>query len=516
MGTTLTYGQLDQLSARFARWLQDEGFNKGDRLAIILPNILQYPVILAGALRAGLTIVNINPLLTPSELEYQLVDSGSGIVVILENFAHKLEPIIGRTAVRRTCVTALGDFLAFRRRMLVNFAIKHLRKQVPAWSISSTISLRAVLRAPGARPAVVAVGLDDVAFLQYTGGTTGVPKGAALTHGNVGANVVQSMAWVASALARPEMLVTAIPLYHIFALECSLFFMRLGWSNLLIVNPRDLQSFVAEISRYPIALMTGVNTLFKGLLNTPEFSRVDFRHLKMTLGGGMAVEPAIADRWREVTGNVVTQAWGLTECSPAVCINPPGAEFNGSVGLPIPSTEVSVRDEEGTEVKDGELGELCVRGPQVMRSYWNRPAETAATFFPDRWLRTGDIGRLDSDGFVFIEDRKKDLINVSGFKVYPSEVEAVAVTHPQIAEAAAVGCYDDHSGEIVVLYVVPKAAALDPKDVIDHCRHALAPYKVPRQVIIRAELPKSNIGKVLRRCLREAREAPRARGGQRN
>jgi long-chain acyl-CoA synthetase len=531
MGRSLTYGELDDLSRAFGAWLQKKGgLTRGDRLAIMLPNVLQYPIAMFGALRAGLAVVNTNPLYTARELEHQLRDSGASAIVILENFAHVLQEVLPRTQLRWVLVTAVGDWLGFPKSWIVNYVVRHRRKQVPQWEIDGALDFRSVVIA-GRRLRLepVELGRDDIAFLQYTGGTTGVAKGAVLTHGNIGANVVQAEAWIKPFLLRgaetgtepgtaagsvkrgpgratpaSEILITPIPLYHIFALTANcMLFLRLGWQNVLITNPRDFRGFVAELRRYRFAYISGVNTLFNALLNTPGFSDLDFRPLRITLGGGMAVQASVAARWKAVTGRPLTQAWGLTETSPGVCINPCDTDFNGSIGLPIPSTDVSIREDAGRELGIGESGEICVRGPQVMREYWNRPDETAQVMLPDDWLRTGDIGRMDERGFVYIEDRKKDMILVSGFNVYPNEVEEVASAHPGVLEVAAVSQPDERSGEVVALFAVKKDPALSERDLIDFCRKSLTSYKVPKHVYFRTELPKTNVGKILRRALRE-------------
>jgi long-chain acyl-CoA synthetase len=505
MGTQLTYRQLDELSKAFAAWLQYEGFRKGDRIAIMLPNTLQYPVALFGALRAGLTVVNTNPLYTAPELEYQLVDSGATAILIIENFAHVLQQVITRTKVRRVLVTAVGDFLRFPKSLVVNYVVRHVRKQVPAWNIPQTIDFKQVIAAGRKLPlAAVDVAAEDLAFLQYTGGTTGVAKGAMLSHGNISTNVLQSSAWIGAAFDQPGVLLTAIPLYHIFALSGNcMMFARLGWTNLLIINPRDLPAMLGEMKRHPCNYISGVNTLFNAMLHTPGFGEIDFSGLRVTLGGGMAVQAAVAERWKRATGCTLTQAWGLTETSPAACINPNDLDFNGSIGLPISSTEIAIKDDAGEDLDVDQIGEICVRGPQVMKGYWNRPDETAKVMLPDGWLRTGDVGRMDHKGFVYIEDRKKDMILVSGFNVYPNEVEAAVVTHPGVLEAAAVAQADEHSGEVVALFVVRKDSALTEADVIAHARKSLAGYKVPKHVHFRSELPKTNVGKILRKALRE-------------
>jgi long-chain acyl-CoA synthetase len=506
MGATLTYRQVDRLSRAFGAWLQRAGFRKGDRIAIMLPNTLQYPIALFGALRAGLIVVNTNPLYTAPELEHQLSDSGASAIVVLENFAHVLEKVLPRTGVKRVLVTGVGDYQPFPKSLIVNYVVRHKRKQVPAWHIAEAQSFKRAVKAGLGLPlAPVDVGPDDLAFLQYTGGTTGVAKGAMLSHGNVAVNVLQAHAWLGDTYhGIPGTLLTAIPLYHIFALSANcLLFARLGWRNLLIINPRDLKALIADMQRYPCNFITGVNTLFNAMLHAPGFDKIDFSKLGITLGGGMAVQAAVAQRWKEVTGHVLTQAWGLTETSPAACINPASEDFNGSIGLPISSTEVAIKDDAGNDLELGKIGEICVRGPQVMRGYWNRPDETAKVMLPEGWLRTGDLGHMDERGFVYIEDRKKDMILVSGFNVYPNEVEAALAAHPGIREVAAVAQPDEHSGEVVALFVVRKDPALSEKDVIDFSRQSLAGYKVPRHVYFRDELPKSNVGKILRKTLRD-------------
>lgn len=504
-GVTLTYRQLDDLSRAFAAWLQASGLTKGDRIAIMLPNCLQYPVVLFGALRAGLVVVNTNPLYTAREVQHQLEDSGALAVVVLENFAHVVQETDACSQLKRVLVTAVGDLLPAPKSWLVNYVVRHRRKQVPAWHIPQSMRLRDALRAGRSlqwRPETL--NGADLAFLQYTGGTTGVAKGAMLTHGNLCANLLQALAWIDKSFSgEPGTLITAIPLYHVFALTANcLLFAYLGWRNVLIINARDFPALVSEMKRHPFEFFSGVNTLFNALLHTQGFSEVDFSHLKITLGGGMAVQAAVAQRWKDITGTVLTQAWGLTETSPAVAINPVGADFNGSVGLPIPSTEVVIKDEAGNDLPIGESGEVCVRGPQVMRGYWDRPEETGEVLLPDGWLRTGDIGYMDQKGYVYLKDRKKDMILVSGFNVYPNEVEDVAVTHPGILEAAAIAQPDEHSGEVVALFVVLQDTTITEKDIIQYCRKSLASYKVPRHVYIRSELPKSNVGKILRRELR--------------
>jgi long-chain acyl-CoA synthetase len=508
MDTELTYRQIDELSRTFAAWLQRAGFAKGDRFAIMLPNTLQYPIALFGALRAGLIVVNTNPLYTAPELEHQLSDSGATGILVLENFAHIVEKVLPRTLLKHVLVTAAGDFLRLPKSLIVNYVVRRVRKQVPAWNIPRAVPFKAAVAEGRKLPlAAVEVGPQDLAFLQYTGGTTGVAKGAMLSHGNVATNVLQAEAWLGTRLrefTNGGVVITAIPLYHIFALQANcLLFARLGWKNVLIINPRDLTALVRDMTKYPPNYITGVNTLFNALLHAPGFERIDFSHLKATLGGGMAVQAAVAERWKQATGHPLTQAWGLTETSPAACINPPDLDFNGSIGLPISSTEVAIKDDAGNDLAFGEIGELCVRGPQVMRGYWKRPDETEKVMLPGGWLRTGDVGHMDERGFVYIEDRKKDMILVSGFNVYPNEVEAAASDCPGILEAAAVAQPDQRSGEVVALFVVRKDPAVSERDIIDYCRKSLAGYKVPKHVYFRNELPKSNVGKILRKALRQ-------------
>jgi long-chain acyl-CoA synthetase len=510
MDRTLTYGELDRLSRQFAAYLQKvAGLKKGDRIAIMLPNVLQYPVAIAGAFRAGLTIVNTNPLYTPRELEHQLKDSGARAIVILESFAHTLDEVRASTGVETVIVTGIGDLLGFPKSAIVNFVLRHVRKQVPEYSLPGAVRFNEAL-SKGKYENLEPVTLDheDIAFLQYTGGTTGVSKGAVLTHRNMVSNVMQSEAWMGPSLREASgqmVLITALPLYHIFSLTANcLLFMNLGAHNVLIANPRDFPGFVKELSKYRYTFFSGVNTLFNALLNTPGFDKLDFSALKVSLGGGMAVQRAVAERWKQVTGNTLTQAWGLTETSPAACINRfDEAEFTGSIGLPISSTVVTIRDDDGNVLPVRQSGEICVEGPQVMRGYWNRPDETEKVMIDGRILRTGDIGYMDENGYVFIEDRKKDMILVSGFNVYPNEVEGVAVTHPGVLEVAAVAQPDERAGEVVALFAVKKDPSLTDAELIDHCRKALTGYKVPKRVYFRDELPKTNVGKILRRELKD-------------
>src|ERR1700720_3730582 len=507
MGATLSYVQLDELSRAFAAWLQQRaGLSKGDRGALMMPNILQYPIALFGVLRAGMVVVNTNPLYTARELEHQLKDSGAKVIVIVENFVHVLQQVLPRTDLKKVLVTRIGDLLGVPRGFIVNFVLKHVRKQIPDWKMPGASTFKGALGGGlGLKLEPVPLGPEDIAFLQYTGGTTGVAKAAVLTHRNMVANVLQASAWVTPSLKANEarIVVTALPLYHIFALTTNcLAFLALGARNVLITNPRDFKSFVAELKKYKFNFISGVNTLFNALLHTPGFETVDFSALRVTFAGGMALQGVVAARWKQVTGCVVTQGWGLTETSPVATANPIGADFNGSIGLPIPSTDVSIRDDEGKEVAADAVGEICVFGPQVMRGYWNRPEETEKVMFGD-WLRTGDIGRINAAGFVYIEDRKKDMILVSGFNVYPNEIESVAAEHPGVLEVAAVAQPDEKSGEVVALFVVKKDPNLTAEVLIAYCRTELTGYKVPRHVYFRSELPKTNVGKILRRALRD-------------
>lgn len=505
MGQRLSYAELDRLSAGFAAWLQRRGLRKGDRIAIMLPNILQYPVVMFGALRAGLTIVNTNPLYTATELEHQLRDSGAAALVVLENFAAVAQLAIPGTSVRHVIVTAVGDLLDFPKGAVVNFVLRYVQRKVPAWRLPGSYSLAELLKTAPDTPEPVEVGHEDIAYLQYTGGTTGVAKGAMLTHGNMVANILQCRAWFRQVEIDNTTYVCALPLYHIFSLTANcLLFSSIGGNGLLIANPRDFHGFVKELRHNPPMFFMGVNTLFNALMNTPGFAAVNFSRLVATVGGGMAMQRAVAERWEQVTGCVVTQGWGLTEASPAGCVNPlVGVKFTGAIGLPLPSTELTIRDDDGAELPIGESGEICLRGPQVMRGYWQRPDETAKVMLPDGWLRTGDIGRIDQLGYVFIEDRKKDMIIVSGFKVFPNEVEDVVAQLPGIAEVAAVAEPDERSGEVVALYVVKKDPALTAEDIIAQCHKNLTGYKIPRHIYFRSELPKTNVGKILRRALRE-------------
>ncbi|MEO8670855.1 MAG: AMP-binding protein [Tahibacter sp.] len=507
LGKVLSYDEVDRLSGQFAAFLLDLGLKKGDRVALMMPNVLQYPIAIFGVLRAGMTVVNTNPMYTGRELKHQLTDAGVAAIVVLDNFASVLAEIVAETPCKHVITTGIGDLLSFPKSLITNFVIKYVKKMVPPFRIEGTIRFRDAL-ARGARltPPKVALTHDDIAFLQYTGGTTGVAKGAMLTHGNLVANMQQSSAWIGVNVHwGEEIIVTALPLYHIFALTANcLVFMKFGGMNHLITNPRDMPGFVKTLSEIPFTALTGVNTLFNGLLNTPGFEKINFSTLRLTLGGGMAVQRAVAERWKKVTGVTLSEAYGLTETSPAACINPLDLpEYNGSIGLPISSTDVSIQDDNGTQLGIGEIGELCVRGPQVMKGYWQRAEETAKVLTPEGWLHTGDIAKMDTQGYVYIVDRKKDMILVSGFNVYPNEIEDVVATHPGVLEVAAIGVPDEKSGEAVKIVVVKKDPKLTAEDLRAHCKLNLTGYKLPRYIEFRDSLPKSNVGKILRRELRD-------------
>jgi long-chain acyl-CoA synthetase len=506
MGQSITFADLNAASAAFGAFLQGRGLKKGARVALMLPNVLQYPVCLFGVLRAGYTVVNTNPLYTPRELEHQLSDSGAEMLVVVENFAHTVQEVVVRTPVKQIVVTSIGGMLGWKGP-LVDFMLRHVKKMIPEWSLPGSITLTAAL-AEGRRRKLehVPITHDDIAFLQYTGGTTGVAKGAMLLHRNIVANLLQSSAWVKPFLGvERHVIVTPLPLYHIFSLTANcLVFMTLGAENVLITNPRDIPGFVKEMRRHRFTAFTGVNTLFNALLNNPGFAKLDFSSLRLTLGGGMAVQKAVAERWKQVTGVPLIEAYGLTETSPAATINPLDLpEYNGAIGLPIPSTDVVLRDDAGHDVAIGQPGEICIRGPQVMAGYWQHPDETAKVLDADGWLATGDVGVMDDRGFVRIVDRKKDMILVSGFNVYPNEIEAVVVMHPGVLECAAIGVPDAKSGEAVKLFVVRRDPELTAETLLAHCRVHLTGYKSPREVEFRTELPKSNVGKILRRELRD-------------
>jgi len=506
MGKAISFAELDELSRSFGAFLLGRGLKKGSRVALMMPNILQYPVCVFGTLRAGCTVVNTNPLYTARELEHQLTDSGAEMIVVVENFARTLAEVLPKTQVKQVIVTSIGEMLGLKG-LLVDVVLRRVKKMIPPWNIPGAIRLSEAL-AEGNRAALehVPLGHGDIAFLQYTGGTTGVAKGAMLLHRNIVANLLQAGAWVKPFIgAEQHVIITPLPLYHIFSLTANcLTFMTLGAENVLIPNPRDIEGFVKELGRHRFTAITGVNTLFNALLNNEQFGKLDFSSLQLTLGGGMAVQEAVAQRWKQVTGKPLIEAYGLTETSPAATINPLNLpEYNGSIGLPVPSTDIVLRDDAGREVALGHPGELCIRGPQVMAGYWQRPDETAKVIDNEGWLATGDIATMDEHGFVRIVDRKKDMILVSGFNVYPNEIEAVVVMQPGVLECAAIGVPDSKSGEAVKLFVVKKDTALTAESLLAHCRAHLTGYKCPREVEFRSELPKSNVGKILRRELRD-------------
>ena len=509
LGKTLTYAQIDQLSGQFAAYLLGElKLKKGDRVAIMLPNCLQYPIATFGVLRAGLTVVNTNPMYTARELRHQLADSGASAILVLDNFAHTVQEVLADTQIKHVITTGLGDLLAFPKGAIVNFVLKHVKKMVPSYDIAGSVRFNDTLKQGSALTLPnVEISSQDIAFLQYTGGTTGVSKGAMLTHRNLVANMQQSAAWIGTNVKYgQEVIITALPLYHIFALTANgLVFMKFGGLNHLITNPRDMPAFVKELKSVPFTAITGVNTLFNGLLNTPGFDQIDFSRLHLTLGGGMAVQRSVAERWKKATGNTLVEAYGLTETSPAACINPMDlAEYNGSIGLPISSTDACVKDEAGHAMATGDVGELCIKGPQVMKGYWKRPEDTAQVMDSEGWLHTGDMARMDEKGFFTIVDRKKDMILVSGFNVYPNEIEDVIAMMPGVLEVAAVGVPDEKSGEAVKVVIVKKDPSLTAEQVKAHARENLTGYKHPKVVEFRSELPKTNVGKILRRELRDA------------
>ncbi|UII65912.1 long-chain fatty acid--CoA ligase [Xanthomonas translucens] len=509
-GKTLTYREAGELARHFAAYLLGElQLKKGDRVALMMPNCLQYPIATFGVLLAGMTVVNVNPLYTPRELRHQLVDSGASAIVVIDNFGKTVQDVLADTQLKQVITTGLGDMLGFPKGPLVNFVLKYVKKLVPDYDIPNAVRFGDTLTL-GRLHTLPQLDIkpDDIAFLQYTGGTTGVAKGAMLTHRNLVANMLQAGAWIAATgklEEGKEVIITALPLYHIFALTANgLVFMKLGGLNHLISNPRDMPGFVKELQKTRFTAFTGVNTLFNGLLNTPGFDKVDFSTLKFTLGGGMAVQRAVAERWKQVTGVTLVEAYGLTETSPAACINPLTLQdYNGAIGLPIPSTDACVKDDQGQILAPGEVGELCIQGPQVMKGYWRRPEETAGAIDADGWLHTGDMARMDPQGFFYIVDRKKDMILVSGFNVYPNEVEDVIAMMPGVLEVAAVGVPDEKSGEVVKVVIVKKDPNLTAEDVKAHARANLTGYKHPRIVEFRKELPKTNVGKILRRELRD-------------
>lgn len=507
MGKTLTFAELEKLSAKVAGWLQAQGLKKGDRVAIMMPNILQYPVVVSGILRAGMVVVNVNPLYTPRELEHQLNDSCANAIFVLENFATTVSAVVARTSVKKVVVASMGDLMGLKGH-IVNFVVRRVKKLVPAWSIPGHVPFKSVISA-GKTLTPVDISASDIAFLQYTGGTTGVSKGATLLHSNLLANVTQNVMWMKPAETRkafPDQLiyVCALPLYHIFALTVNMFMaLEQGGLNILIANPRDIPGFVKEISRYRFNVLPGLNTLFNALANNEDFKKLDFSSLMLTLGGGMAVQRPVADLWQKVTGCFIAEGYGLSETSPVATTNrADGAEYTGTIGLPVPSTDIDIRDDDGNTLPMGEAGEICIRGPQVMAGYWNRPEETAKVMTADGFFRSGDIGIMQPDGYVKIVDRKKDMILVSGFNVYPNEIEEFVVTLPGVLECAAIGVPDPHSGETVKLFIVKKDPNLTEADVKAHCAQGLTNYKRPRYIEFRDSLPKSNVGKILRKELR--------------
>ncbi|MBB1440717.1 long-chain-fatty-acid--CoA ligase FadD [Shewanella sp. SG41-4] len=508
MGATMTYRKLEERSRAFAAYLQNElHLNKGDRVAIMMPNLLQYPIALFGILRAGMVVVNVNPLYTPRELKHQLVDSGARAIVVVSNFANTLEEIVDQTPVESVIITNLGDQLSAPKRTLVNFVVKYIKRLVPKYHLPHALSFRDAL-SKGRRLQYIKANIssEDLAFLQYTGGTTGVSKGAMLSHKNVVSNVLQANGAYSPALDDgTEFVVTALPLYHIFALTVNcLLFLHKGSKNLLITNPRDIPAFVGELKKYPFTALTGVNTLFNALVNNEEFTQLDFSGLKLSIGGGMAVQRAVADKWQNITKTRLLEGYGLTEASPLVTCCPYNLSgYNGSIGFPAPSTDIQIRDDDGKVLAQGETGELYAKGPQVMQGYWQRPEETANVIDKNGWLATGDIGYMDEKGLFYIVDRKKDMILVSGFNVFPNEIEEVVAMHPKVIEVAAVGVPNDASGELVKIFVVAKDKSLTEEELIKHCRHYLTGYKVPKLVEFRDELPKTNVGKILRRQLRD-------------
>lgn len=508
MGKTLTFSELNRKAESFAAFLQGElKMKKGDRIALQMPNLLQYPVALFGAIKAGLVIVNTNPLYTEREMKHQFNDSGATAVVILANFAHNLQQIVQETKIQHVIVTEIGDLLGFPKSLVVNAVVKHVKKMVPEFSLPDAISFNDAL-SRGARLTCtrVPMELDEVAFLQYTGGTTGVAKGAMLTHRNVVANMEQIRCWMLPLLKEgEEVAVCALPLYHIFAFTVNaLALAKYGSHNILITNPRDIPAFIKDLQKYPITVCTGVNTLFNALMNHPDFSKINFSTWKIAVAGAMALQKSVATRWKETTGSVIVEGYGLTETSPVACCNPiDGTDRTGTIGLPLPSTLVKMIDDSGQEVPIGESGEICIKGPQVMKGYWQRPDETAKVMTADGWFKSGDIGIMDADGFSRIVDRKKDMILVSGFNVYPNEVEDVIASHPAVLECAAIGIPDQHSGEVVKIFVVKKDPSVTAEQLIEYARKSLAGYKVPKAVEFRNELPKTNVGKILRRALRD-------------
>ncbi|MCC5946673.1 MAG: AMP-binding protein [Bernardetiaceae bacterium] len=516
MDSKLSYAEIDEQSKRFAAYLQNHtNLRQGDRIAIQMPNVSQYPIVMFGALRAGLTVVNTNPLYTPREMEHQFNDAGVKAIVIMANFADKLQKVLPNTDIEHVIISEIGDAMPFFKRTLVNFVVKNIKKMVPDYHIPAALPLRvAMYKGKNANFTPVKVEKTDIAFIQYTGGTTGVAKGGILTHENIIANVVQMQAWMSQVLEKgKEIIITPLPMYHIFSLTVNVFlFASVGGTNVLIANPRDIPAFLKDMGKYPFTVLTGVNTLFNAMLNHEDFAKVDFSHLKITIGGAMAIQSIVAERWKKATGCALTEGYGLTECSPVVACNPlDGREQIGTIGLPMPSTEIKLVDEEGNEVKDYEPGELWVRGPQRMQGYWQRPDETAKTITEDGWLKTGDIAVVQPDGFFKIVDRKKDMIIVSGFNVYPNEVEDVMAMHEKVLEVAAIGVPDEKSTEAVKIFVVKKDPSLTVEELKAFAKENLTGYKVPKHYEFKDELPKSNVGKILRRMLKDAEQEAQAK-----
>jgi len=513
MDKSITYRDLDEMSLALAAYLQSKGLAKGARVALMMPNVLQYPIATAAVLRAGYAVVNVNPLYTPRELEHQLKDSGAEAIVVLENFAHTVQQVLGRTAVKHVIIGSMGEMLGLKG-VIVNLVVRKVKKMVPAYSLPGAVSFNEAVTAGRAvkfnKPNISP---DDVAFLQYTGGTTGVSKGATLLHRNIVANVLQNDAWLQPALVAPPhvdqlFVVCALPLYHIFALTaCYLLAVRAGGVNLLIPNPRDIPGFIKELQKYQVNSFPAVNTLYNGLMHHPDFRKIDFSKLKISNGGGMAVQRPVAEQWKQITGCSIAEGYGLSETSPTLTCNPATAgEFNGSIGIPVPSTYISIRDDDGNELPFGGAGEICAKGPQVMAGYWNRPDETAKVMTADGYFRTGDVGVMSPDGYIRIVDRKKDMILVSGFNVYPNEIEEVIASHPGVLECAVIGVADDKSGEAVKAFIVKKDPNLTAEDIISFCRENLTAYKVPKHIEFRSDLPKTNVGKILRRQLRDEKK----------
>jgi long-chain acyl-CoA synthetase len=514
MDKSISYRDLDEMSRALAAYLQSKGLQKGARVALMMPNVLQYPISTAAVLRAGYAVVNVNPLYTPRELEHQLKDSGAEAIVVLENFATTVQQVIAKTAVKHVIVGSMGDLLGFKG-VIVNLVLRRVKKMVPAYSIPGAVTFNdAIAAGRGMKFTKPALTREDVAFLQYTGGTTGVSKGATLVHRNVLANVLQNDAWLQPALKKPPIvdqmiIVCALPLYHIFALTaCYLLGVRSGGTNLLIPNPRDMAGFVKELAKYQVSFFPAVNTLYNGLLNTPGFDKLDFSKLKISNGGGMATQKPVAEKWLKTTGCALSEGYGLSETSPTLTCNRADIDqFSGTIGLPVPSTHLSIRDDDGKELPLGEAGEICAKGPQVMAGYWNRPDETAKVMTADGYFRTGDIGVMDENGYTKIVDRKKDMILVSGFNVYPNEIEEVIASHPGVLECAVIGVQDSKSGEAVKAFIVKKDPNLTAEEVIKFCSTQLTGYKVPKQIEFRTDLPKTNVGKILRRELRDEKKA---------